>query len=443
MGRRWRAWWRLGEREWRWRGLGVVDGYGRRGERGARRGLWGEGEVDVGRPWRAWWRRGERERFGGGWGWGSCMAGGGRKRWTWGGNGARGGARGSGSGRSGVQGGRGGTWGRGGGASGCLRRGGGVGSAGAGGKCAVRGWSGSAAVCGTGPHRSSRASQEASAGPGGPRVVPPGSLGGRGGPPLSMDPPRRGVVAAAAGRMGRVTVPGGVGPGGPLRRGRGGRGDTVPGMGGVAGTGGVATGGRWGTRVERSVASIPFAGAVRERGVVVRWGMVVGSGSGAVGVGGGGGGAAGGGGVGSGGPPCGAGGSGIVRSPLGCTMWWAGGEGRGAGLTVTVVKGFHVPGSVWPAVVVVCGGWMTGRLVTGMLTRVWTGSCWVAASAVVVAAGGRGAWVVVGGGSWLGLGFGLGRCRLGCDVAFVVLCVLAWAPVWVWGRVWGWGPVPG
>ena len=53
-----------------------------------------------------------------------------------------------------------------------------------------------------------------------------------------MDPPCRGVVAAAAGGMGRVTVLGGVGPGGPLRRGRGGRGDTVPGSGGVAGTGG-------------------------------------------------------------------------------------------------------------------------------------------------------------------------------------------------------------
>ena len=43
----------LGEREWWWRGLGVVDGYGRRGERGARGGLWGEGEVDVGLRWRA------------------------------------------------------------------------------------------------------------------------------------------------------------------------------------------------------------------------------------------------------------------------------------------------------------------------------------------------------------------------------------------------------
>ena len=43
--------------------LGVVDGYGRRGGRGAWRGLWGGGEVDVGRRWRAWRRRGERERW--------------------------------------------------------------------------------------------------------------------------------------------------------------------------------------------------------------------------------------------------------------------------------------------------------------------------------------------------------------------------------------------
>ena len=106
-------------------------------------------------------------------------------------------------------------------------------------------------------------------------------------------------------------------------------------------------------------------------------------------------------------------GSGIVRSPWGCTMWWAGGAGRGPGLMVTVVEGSPVPGSVWPAVVVVCGEWMTGRLMTGMLTRVRAGSCWVATSAVAVAVGGRGAWVVVGWGSWLGFGFGLGRCRLG------------------------------
>ena len=93
---------------------------------------------------------------------------------------------------------------------------------------------------------------------------------------------------------------------------------------------------------------------------------------------------------------------GIVGSSWGCTMWWTGGAGRGPGLTVTVVEGSQVPGLVWPAVVVVCGGWMTWRLVTGMRTRAWTGSCWLAACAVVVGAVGRGAWVVVGGGSWLG-----------------------------------------
>ena len=53
--------------------------------------------------------------------------------------------------------------------------------------------------------------------------------------------------------------------------------------------------------MERSVAAIPFAGAVRARGVVALWGRVVGSGSGWGGVGGGGCWAAGGGGVGSGG----------------------------------------------------------------------------------------------------------------------------------------------
>ena len=109
VGRQWR--------EWLWRGLGVVDGYGRRGEWGARWGLWwggggrgaamaclasrsgcgggwgvgvaygqrgeqealrgsgGEGEVDMGRRWRlgeqerrergpggSGWRLGEQER---------------------------------------------------------------------------------------------------------------------------------------------------------------------------------------------------------------------------------------------------------------------------------------------------------------------------------------------------------------------------------------------
>ena len=59
MGRRWRAWWRLGERAWWWRGLGVVDRSGRRGERGPRQGLWGEEEEDVWRRWRAPRRQGE------------------------------------------------------------------------------------------------------------------------------------------------------------------------------------------------------------------------------------------------------------------------------------------------------------------------------------------------------------------------------------------------
>ena len=226
MGRRWRAWWRPGERERWWRGLGVVDGYGRRGERGARRGLWGEGEVDVGRLWRARGRRGEQERW-----------------WRGLGVGVLHGRRGEGevhmvrwwrsSWRPGErerrERGPGGSWWH-------------LGERGRRkwvvearwrcGECAVRGGSWSAAVCETGPHRSSRASQEESAGPGGLRVVPPGTGGGGGGPPSSMDPPRRGVVAAAAGGMGRVTVLGGVGPGGPLWRGRGGRGDTVPGTGG-------------------------------------------------------------------------------------------------------------------------------------------------------------------------------------------------------------------
>ena len=145
--------------------------------------------------------------------------------------------------------------------------------------------------------------------------------------------------------------------------------------------GGVAPGGRWGMRLDRSVAAIPSAGAVRARGVVARRGRAVGSGSGGGGVGSGGGGAAGGGGVGSGGvcvagmahgplvgffgPPCGGGGLGIVGSPRGCTMWWAGGAGWGPGLTVTVVEGSHVPGSVWPAVVVAFRGMDDGALGDG------------------------------------------------------------------------------
>ena len=101
----WWGWRCLGERERRWRGLGVVDGYGRRGERGARRGLWGEEEVDVGRRWRAWRRQG---------GAGAVVAGaggGGRVRPVGGGGGGHGAAvalvvapRGAGAARAGSQG---------------------------------------------------------------------------------------------------------------------------------------------------------------------------------------------------------------------------------------------------------------------------------------------------------------------------------------------------
>ena len=62
MGRQWRAWRRLGKREWRGWGLGMEDAYGRRGEREARCCSWGEGDVNMGRRWRAWRRPGERER---------------------------------------------------------------------------------------------------------------------------------------------------------------------------------------------------------------------------------------------------------------------------------------------------------------------------------------------------------------------------------------------
>ena len=86
---------------------------------------------------------------------------------------------------------------------------------------------------------------------------------------------------------------------------------------------------------------------------------------------------------------------------------------------------------------------MTGRLEMGMFTRVWMGSCLVAASVVAATAGGRGAWVVVGGGSWFGLGFGLGRCFLGWrPCACGVVCARLGAGLCL-GSGWGWGPVPG
>ena len=62
MGQPWRAWRRPGEAERRWRGLGVEDAYGRRGEPEARCCSWGDGDTDMGQRWRAWRHPGERER---------------------------------------------------------------------------------------------------------------------------------------------------------------------------------------------------------------------------------------------------------------------------------------------------------------------------------------------------------------------------------------------
>ena len=129
-----------------------------------------------------------RVRVDRGTGQGVLLAGGGGGMWTSGGCDVLGGARGSGSGGSGALGGDGGGLGSGSGASERLRRGGAVGSVSAGNGCALRGGSGSAAVCGTGHRRGARlASEEVSARPRRPCVVPPGTRG-RGGevphPPL-------------------------------------------------------------------------------------------------------------------------------------------------------------------------------------------------------------------------------------------------------------------
>ena len=238
------------------------------------------------------------------------------------------------------------------------------------------GGSGSTAFCGTGPcRRANGASQEASLGPGGPRVVLSGT-GGVGGPPPSVDLPRRGVAAVAAGGTVRVVVSGGAGAGGLLR-------------------GEV---GWWAVVAVVVVVVVVSVGALVAvaLGVLVMvlrvcpqdplvfwWGL----------------------------------GSGIVCSPWVRTAWWVLGAGSGPGLTATEVEESHVPGSVWPTAAVVSGGWMLGRLEMGMLTRACTRSCWVAASAVAPLAGGRRAWDAVPAGSgigfWLGFGSGWGRfcCR--------------------------------
>ena len=136
-------WWRLREPERRWRGLGVVDAYGSRGEQKVRCRSWGEGGVYMGRRWRAWLRLGEHS--GGDGALGSC-----------------GGASGSQRGTSER-----------------VRRRGAAGSGRALGCRVVRGGIRSAAVCWIGPRGgASRADREASVGPVGSRVVPPGTGGG-------------------------------------------------------------------------------------------------------------------------------------------------------------------------------------------------------------------------------------------------------------------------
>ena len=186
--------------------------------------------------------------------------------------------RGGGSGGSGVSGGRGGIWGSGSGGCGWLRRGGGVGSVGAVGECAVRG----------GGRKRRRLRDWASSlesgqsgGVGGSWGASRGAAwywGGGGGPPSSMDPPRRGVVVAAAAGMGRVTVLGGVQPGGPLRRGRGGWGDTdtVPGTGGWLVRGGwpLAVGG-WSARWLQSHSLVLFVHGGLWPGGVGWWAVIV------------------------------------------------------------------------------------------------------------------------------------------------------------------------
>ena len=231
VGRRWRAWLRRGERERWWRGLGVGVLYGR----------WGEEGADMRRRWRSWWCPGERERRelgpGGSW-WhlGEQE----RREWV-------------------VE----ARW-----------------------ECGRRG-----RVCRAGGERERRRLRDRasslesgqSGGVGGPWGASRGAAWywGGGGPLSSMDPPRRGVVAAAAGGVGRVAVLGGVGPGGPLRRGRGGRGgtNTVPGTGGWLVRGGwpLAVGGvcGWSAQWLPSHPVVLFVHGGLWPGGVGRWAVVV------------------------------------------------------------------------------------------------------------------------------------------------------------------------
>ena len=197
MGRQCRSWRHPRERERGWRRPGLGDAYGRCRDPEARWCLWG------------------------------------RRTWTWNGGGGCGDARGSRIGGSGALRGCGGASGSRSGVSERLRRDGAIGGVRAGGGCAARGGGGSRPFTGpglvawrVGPVRRRRR---------GLRVLAWCRLvlrvGVRNSPP-SVDLPRRGVVAVAAGGRGRVAVPCGGGPGGALRLGHGACEDTVLAMGG-------------------------------------------------------------------------------------------------------------------------------------------------------------------------------------------------------------------
>ena len=182
----------------------------------------------MGRRWRARRRQADRERWwrGPGVGGRARAEGGARSPVgpVGGGEGGHGAAvarvvapRGAVAAQSGAPGGRGGALGSGSGASGRLRRGSDVGSVSAGVECAVRGGELERRRL---RDRASSLESGQSGGVGGSWGASRGAAWywGGGGPPSSMDLPCRGVVAAAAGGMGRVTVPGGVGSGRLPRR---------------------------------------------------------------------------------------------------------------------------------------------------------------------------------------------------------------------------------
>ena len=134
-------------------------------------------------------------------------------------------------------------------------------------------------------------------------------------------------------------------------------------------------------------------------------------------------------------------GFGVFCSPWGGMASWIAGAGSGLGLAETALEGSHVPGSVWPAVVAVCWGWMVGRFDGVMLLGCSRGGgpCMGQGGA---GCGGRGVLVIGALPALLPLLWRLG-VRLVVLVVFVVLSVLWWAQLWLaFGfRLWfGFGP---